>query len=249
MTPPAPDRAPSVPPAARRQAASGVDVVVPVKPLAQAKSRLALLGDDVRRDLALAFVRDVLAALGDADGVREVVVVTADDQVAALAAGRRDGRTRVVPDSEPRELNRALHQGVAALVQGRTRGAGEETVVLALCADLPALTSRALAELLAAAPVARPGFVADHTGTGTTAYLAPPALFDPRFGPGSRDAHARDAVDLTAGVPFELRADVDSPEDLAALLSEAHLGAATRAVLDRHRLDRTVLLGVGPSRA
>ena len=207
-----------------------------------------MLGDDVRRDLALAFVRDVLTALGDAVGVREVVVVTADEQVAALVADHHGGRVRVVPDTGPRELNRALHRGVAALRASGTADAG--AVVLALCADLPALTSQAVSDLLAVAPGTEAGFVADHTGAGTTAYLAPPALFDPRFGTGSRAAHAaQGAVDLTALVRAELRADVDSPEDLGALVTDADLGESTRAVLVRHRLDRTGLLGLGLPRA
>lgn len=244
MTPTAPDLSS---PAPHDRGPAGVDVVIPVKPLDRAKSRLAVLGDDARRDLALAFVRDVLVAVRGAAGVRDIVVVTADEQVASLVRAELGGRGRLVPDTEPRELNRALHRGVADLLG--TRPDADGAGVLALCADLPALTSRALAELLAAAPVARPGFVADHTGTGTTAYLAPPALFDPRFGPGSRDAHARDAVDLTAGVPFELRADVDSPEDLAALVAHVLLGEATRASLARHGLDRAALADAALHRA
>ncbi len=236
MTPTAP--APSSP-APQVRGAAGVDVVIPVKPLDEAKSRLALLGDGVRRDLALAFVGDVLTAVRGATGVREVVVVTADEQVARLVRSQLGDRGRVVPDTAPLELNRALHLGAAAL-RG-TRREEDRAGVLALCADLPALTSRAVSDLVAVAPRARAGFVADHTGAGTTAYLAPPDLFDPRFGPGSRAAHARSAEDLTARVASELRADVDSPADLAALVSAVHLGEATRAVLLRHGLDRDAI--------
>ncbi|QIK67011.1 2-phospho-L-lactate guanylyltransferase [Nocardioides sp. HDW12B] len=244
MTPTPSDLPPA---AAHDRGPDGVDVVIPVKPLDRAKSRLAVLGDDVRRDLALAFVRDVLTAVRGAAGLREVVVVTADEQVAALVRSELGGRARLVADTEPRELNRALHRGVDDL--RATRPDADRTAVLALCADLPALTSRALGDLLAVAPRSGAGFVADRTGTGTTAYLAPPALFDPRFGPGSRDAHARAAVDLTARVPAELRADVDSPADLAPLVAHPHLGGATRAALARHGLDRDALAGTALPRA
>ncbi len=237
MTPTAPDPSSSAP---HDRGPAGIDVVIPVKPLDRAKSRLAVLGDDVRRDLALAFVRDVLVAVRGAAGIREIVVVTADDQVSALVRSELGGRGRLVPDKEPRELNRALRRGAAVLRSASHRHT-DGAVVLALCADLPALTSRALSDLLAVAPASRAGFVADHTGAGTTTYLAPTALFHPRFGPGSRSAHARDAVDLTALVPPELRADVDSPADLAALLAHAHLGGATRASLERHGLDQDTL--------
>ncbi len=119
--------------------------------------------------------------------------------------------------------------------------------MLALCADLPALTAVAVADLLAAAPRSGAGFVADHTGVGTTAYLAAPARFDPRFGAGSRAVHAvQGAADLTAFARPGLRADVDTPEDLWMMLDGSdvgrpplELGRATRNVVRRHGLGRS----------
>ncbi|MDQ3456810.1 MAG: 2-phospho-L-lactate guanylyltransferase, partial [Actinomycetota bacterium] len=60
-------------------------VVIPVKRLAVAKSRLA---DPARnRDLALAFAQDTVRAAATAAGVARVLVVTGDDEVARAVAG------------------------------------------------------------------------------------------------------------------------------------------------------------------
>ncbi len=236
MIPSAPERTDHPAPGPRDAQGTGWDVVIPVKRLEQAKSRLSGLGDAVRRDLALAFLLDVLDAVRAVPVVRGIVVVTADERVAGTARDGLGDRVRIVPDAEPMELNRALHRGVA----GRRPVAGAEAPgVLALCADLPALTPGAVAALLDGAPRSGAGFVADHTGAGTTAYLAGARLFDPRFGPGSRAAHAEQgATDLTASARPELRADVDTPEDLWALRGRAlGVGPATRAALARHGLD------------
>ena len=202
MTPTAPDHAGHPPPRRRGAHGAGWDVVIPVKPLAQAKSRLAGLGDDVRRDLALAFLLDVVSAVPRRAGC-------ARDRGGHRRRAR--GRTRarpalgervpVVPDAEPTELNRALHRGVAEL---RAAPAPRGGRVLALCADLPALTPAPLADLLAdAAPGAGRRSSPTTAGVGTTALPRPgAALFDPRFGAGSRGrARRRGAVDLTAPAP------------------------------------------------
>lgn len=256
MTPTAPgdpDRPTRTP---REAETPGWNVVIPVKPLARAKSRLAGLGDDIRRDLALAFLLDVLDAVRGAPDVLGIAVVTSDDGVTRRVRDDLGARVQIVPDAEPMDLNHALHRGAAALAPtndaGRRSGAGATAAggdagVLALCADLPALTAVAVADLLAAAPRSGAGFVADHTGAGTTVYLAAPARFDPRFGAGSRAAHAEQgATDLTAFARPGLRADVDTPEDLWAMLdgSDAgrpslELGPATRDVVRRHRLGRS----------
>src|SRR5690606_39806026 len=81
-------------------------LVVPLKPLAQAKSRLSDTADDgLRPGLALAFAQDTVAAALACPAVRGVVVVTDDvpagRALAALGAG-------VVPDERRAGLNAAL---------------------------------------------------------------------------------------------------------------------------------------------
>lgn len=210
-----------------RAAPQRCDVVVPVKHLDRAKTRLAEVGDLLRRDLVLAFLLDTVEAVAGSARTARIVVVTDDPVVSHRVAHGWGEVVRVVAEPDPSGINGALHRGVAALGDA-------DTGVLALCADLPALTSEAVTQLIASAPEGRPGFVADRIGTGTTAYVAADrAQFDPRFGAGSRAAHAAlGAEDLTVRVPPLLRCDVDTRADLV-LLGDA-LGPHTREVLARN---------------
>src|SRR5260370_16577102 len=74
-------------------------VLMPVKVLARAKSRLAGLAGPRRGDLALALARDTVTAVLGADAVARVIVIT-DDQVARAALTALGAL--VVPD-EPRD--------------------------------------------------------------------------------------------------------------------------------------------------
>jgi 2-phospho-L-lactate/phosphoenolpyruvate guanylyltransferase len=219
-------------------------VLLPVKVLARAKSRLAVLAGDRRGDLALALASDTAAAVLACPEVTQVMVITSDlvagPRLAALGAV-------VVPD-EPADrrgdsdrathgdlglgvqdgLNAALRYG-AAVAAARWPGTG----LAALAADLPALRPDELAiALRAAAAVAGPAFVPDAAGVGTTLYAVPRGgEFRPLFGGASRARHASSgAVELDTGRlgPGRLaglRRDVDTPDDLRTALG---LGAGPR---------------------
>jgi 2-phospho-L-lactate/phosphoenolpyruvate guanylyltransferase len=183
-------------------------VLMPVKVLAQAKSRLAGLAGPRRGELALAIAGDTLTAVLACSEVARVIVIT-DDQVAAdTLAGIG---ALVVPD-EPRDgLNAALRHG-AAYAAPRWPDAG----TAALSADLPALRPAELAGALRAASACRTAFMADAAGEGTTLYTASPGVpFEPAFGLASRSRHtAGGAAELAGdGIPG-LRQDVDTPADL-----------------------------------
>jgi len=197
-------------------------VVVPVKPPALAKSRLAALGDPARTALVVAFAADTVTAALETPSVAGVLVVT-DDHV--LAAGLADLGAFVIPDAVSDDLNGSLMQA-AFEAHRRWPDAG----IAAVCADLPALRPDELDQALGAAPADRMSFVADTGGVGTTAVLSPSLeLFAPRFGPESRKAHLEDGayeIDLV-DVP-SLRRDVDTPDDLEAAL---HLGVGPRTSL------------------
>ncbi|MFN2538888.1 MAG: 2-phospho-L-lactate guanylyltransferase, partial [Mycobacteriales bacterium] len=87
-------------------------VVVPVKRLDIAKSRLAAYGDEHRKALALAFAADVVLA---AAPVAQVLVVTDDPIAGELLAGLG---ARVVRDDPDAGLNPALEHGVDLLRDG-----------------------------------------------------------------------------------------------------------------------------------
>jgi 2-phospho-L-lactate guanylyltransferase len=204
-------------------------VLMPVKVLAQAKSRLAALAGPRRGELALALACDTVAAVLSSGPVARVIVIT-DDQVAGPALAGLGAL--VVPD-EPRDgLNAALRHGAA---HAAARWPGEGTV--ALSADLPALRPDELGRTLRAAAVWPSAFVADAAGDGTTLYAAAPGVpFRPAFGLASRSRHAASGaaeLDLD-GIPG-LRQDVDTPDDLrvAVTLGLGPRSAPLAAVLLR----------------
>lgn len=184
-------------------------VIVPVKPPARAKSRLDAIPADRRRELAAAFARDTVAAARRTPQVAAVLVVT-DDHLFADQL-RADG-CEVIPDGVSDNLNATLQQ--AAAEAGRR---WPEALPVALCADLPCLSSDDLEAALV--EVDGPSFVRDAAGTGTTLYAAPLAAFDPSFGHNSAVLHmTHGAREITVPAPT-LRLDVDEPADLEQALA------------------------------
>jgi len=184
----------------------GVDLVVPIKNLDRAKSRLrGVVPGAEHADLVLALLLDTVTAAVLADGVRRVLVVCEDKRVPDALAGTG---AECVDERGLPGLNAALTFGAEYLRTARG-------TVGALQADLPALRSADLAAAIAEAD-GRRAYCADRPGTGTTLLLAAPGTpLDPRFGPGSADAHAATgAVRVGAALP-SLRCDVDTEDDLA----------------------------------
>ena len=189
-------------------------LVIPLKPLARAKSRLSdTAADALRPGLALAFAQDTVAAALACPAVRDVAVVTDDAlagrELAALGA-------RIVPDEPRGGLNAALAHGATAV-----RAARPTSAVAALNADLPALRPPELSRVLDAAAEFPRAFLADAAEIGTTLLTATPAQeLLPSFGPDSRARHrASGAVELTLDAVDSVRQDVDTGEDLRAALA------------------------------
>jgi 2-phospho-L-lactate guanylyltransferase len=196
-------------------------LVIPVKRLEVAKSRIALPAAD-RGDLALAMAVDTVAAAMACALVARVVVVTDDARAVAALTG---SGVRVVSDAPDAGLNPALRHGAAAAAGSR---------IVAVSADLPALTAADLAAVLVAAESHARGVVADESGSGTTVLTAASeAEFVPSFGAASFRAHlGNGAVDLTAHAAPSVRRDVDT---LAGLREAVRLGVgeATERVVAR----------------
>jgi 2-phospho-L-lactate guanylyltransferase len=183
-------------------------VLIPVKVLAEAKSRLASLAGPRRAELALALASDTVTAVLASDAVARVIVIT-DDQDAAVALAALGAL--VVPDEPRAGLNPALRHG-ARYAAARWPGDG----MAALSADLPALRPEQIGQALRAAAAWPTAFVADAAGDGTTLYAASAeAAFRPAFGLASRARHAAGgAVELGLDGIGGLRRDVDTPSDL-----------------------------------
>ena len=198
-------------------------VLIPMKPLAAAKERLApALSTDERRRLSLAMLADVIAA---ARGFDRVWVLNSDADAAGLA---RDAGVEAVPDPTPGAgLNASLSAATRAAIAD---GAGG---VLIVSADLPSARADDLIALAASTGVA---LAPDRAGVGTNAmWRSPGDQIDVAFGPNSLAAHAERA--RAAGTPAlvasrpGLALDVDTPDDLAEAWRHG-VGSATRKALE-----------------
>ena len=204
----------------------GWSVVVPVKALTAAKSRLAPLPAELRAELALALASDTVTAALDCPSVVAVVVVTDDER--AAAAMRALGAT-VVPDTPDAGLNPALAHGAAVATATRP-----DAGVVALSADVPAATPAAIEALVRRASAYERVVVADHNGDGTTALTARPGVaLAPAFGPGSLARHVASGAHAVDGEEvLALRRDVDTLADLDRAVALG-VGAHTRRLLPR----------------
>ena len=203
-------------------------LVVPVKRLESAKSRLGGPAAAHRGRLALAFAADTVGAALRCPAVRSVIVVTDDPLARETALGLG---AEVVPDRDDAGLNPALRWGAT---MARTRLPGIS--IGALSADLPALRPDELGIALRFADDAgrqgRTAVVADSHGRGTTAYLAGFGVdFSPAFGADSLGIHlGAGALGVPGDEIASVRLDVDTVEDLAAAIGLG-VGERTAAVL------------------
>jgi len=207
-----------------QEAALDWSLVVPLKVLAEAKSRLAVLSADGRAELALAMAADTVAAATAAASVRTVLVIT-DDAVVGAEMERLGAL--VLADEPAAGLNEALTFGA-----GYAREQWPERGVAALAGDLPALRPGELTTALGAVAPGEQAFVRDADGTGTTLYAAAPGTrFEPLFGVASASRHhAAGAEELAVPLSAGLRRDVDTADDLQRA-AEIGLGPRTTAVL------------------
>jgi 2-phospho-L-lactate/phosphoenolpyruvate guanylyltransferase len=157
--------------------AAGWIVIIPVKPLAAAKSRISV-SPEVRRRLAAAFALNTIHAAHGAQLVEDVVVLTSDHRIAASA--KQLGAV-VLADCGS-GLNGSLQAALACQPQS------DPAAILA--ADLPLLTSDMLDGVLASGADYERWHVRDFAGTGTTMLGARECRsLEPQFGPESSKKH------------------------------------------------------------
>jgi len=187
--------------------------VIPVKPAAECKQRLApMLDRGLRQRLVQIMLDCVVRALDSAHGLAGIAVLTNDESLVPR------GVERIADPGGG--INAAL---AAAAVQLSAQGAQG---MLVLPGDVPRVTGSDIEGLLELARHGRAIVVPDARGSGTNALLlAPPALLAPQFGPRSLAAHleAARAVGVPAivhGCP-NISRDIDEPGDVAALLDPA----------------------------
>src|SRR5215475_14266181 len=191
------------------EAAADVGLVIAVKRLTAAKTRLApVFSAATRESVVLAMLIDTITAASAVAALHSVTVVTPDE--VAADATRRLG-ARVLMDPTPEGHRDPLNNAIAA-AEATIRA--ETPNVAALQGDLPALQPQELAEAITAARGYRRSFVGDRHGTGTSALFAFGVGLDPHFGPDSAQRHRHSgAIELTGAWPG-LRCDIDTPDDL-----------------------------------
>jgi 2-phospho-L-lactate guanylyltransferase len=194
---------------------TSITAVVPMKPLAESKTRLGgHLSDDERAELSAAMLRSVLGALRDSS-VSETVVVGGDHHVRAIAS---DGGVRWKPDRFL-DLNLAVDDEFGSVWRsGR--------VAAYIPADLPLVTVAEVDDMLNFAAGSRAITICPAHDGGTNGLVVPPCRgFSPRLGSQSHRRHR----ELAAELGIEVREfcspgfvlDVDTIDDLCRCLDRS----------------------------
>lgn len=190
----------------------GCWALIPVKTRSAGKGRLAgVLAPAPRQRMARLMLEDVARALGDAESIAGIAVVSAE----AVELGER-----VLHLDDPGGgLNAAVDAGAAALA---ARGATELVV---LHGDLPLLTAADVDALVAAGRETGLALAPDRDNQGTNAiHLALPSAFRFHFGAMSFARHQAEATLIGKTPAIVKRAglgfDVDEPRDLQRLIAE-----------------------------
>jgi 2-phospho-L-lactate guanylyltransferase len=209
---------------------SSVWAIIPVKPLANAKSRLAsVLAPGMRQQLAEQMLRHVLGVTTCVPGLAGVLVVSRDPK--ALVIAREHGAKTVQESGQP-ELNAALLRATSLIAKWRGSG------VLILPADLPLVQPQDLSAMLTMSRELYSLVIAtDRNEDGTNAMLVkPPGLIEYAYGMGSYTRHIDLAKAVGARVHIyqneRLMLDIDVPEDLETYMHmmNGHSGSIAQAI-------------------
>ena len=187
-------------------------VIIPVKPLKLAKSRLAtVITPEQRQEFAQSLLRHTLEVVQSVPQVAGTLVISRDTKALAIA---RDFKAYTVMESGAPELNAALMRATQVVAGWHAEA------VLVLPSDLPLLTSEDVSAIIQLGKDDRSMVIAtDQHEDGTNAMMSrPPGLFTYAYGPGSYRRHIELAKQAGAAIKFyhseRLLLDVDLPEDL-----------------------------------
>lgn len=188
-------------------------VIVPVKPLRLAKSRLAkVLTPEGRQQFAEAMLRHVLGVVRDVAEVTGTLVISRDSRALALA---REYEAKTIQESGAPELNTALMRASSIVASWRS------DAVLVLPADLPLIAAEDVRAIIKMGASTQSNVViaTDRNRDGTNAlFVKPPGLISFAYGEGSFNRHAVMARDAGADVQIyqsdRMLQDIDLPEDI-----------------------------------
>lgn len=206
--------------------AGGIWCVIPIKDMANAKTRLApALSPEERRAAFALMAEDVLAAAAAAEGLAGVLVLTNDPEARTLAS-----RYGAEVASEPENVGQSEAVARAAdIIMAR----GAEGV-LTLPADAPLTTPAEIESILKRHPAFRPALtiVPDHARRGSNCLVMTPGDVIPlHFGHQSFEPHLAEAerAGLVANILTDLAGialDVDTGDDLAEAVRRGGSGRA-----------------------
>jgi 2-phospho-L-lactate guanylyltransferase len=189
-------------------------ILLPVKNLANAKQRLAVVLDQpTRTKLAQVMLLDVLETLRAWTTRPEVSIVTSDPFALDLA---RQFEFQVIPDNASRGETDAIEMATRFC---ELRGVDSTLVIPG---DIPLVQARELEQILEAAPDEGTVLVPAADGRGTNAaWRRPAGLFPLRFGndsfkPHLAGARATQKPCVVLSLPG-IALDVDNPSDLRQL--------------------------------
>ena len=187
-------------------------VLVPVKPLNRAKSRLsAVLAPEQRAALAEKTLRRTLSVVGSLPQAMGTLVISRDSHALAIA---REMGSHTVQESGTPELNKALMRATRVLASWRADS------VLILPADIPLVNAEDLTKIVRLGQAKNSVVIAsDHQQDGTNVlFVRPPGMFSYAYGDNSFDTHRRLARLAQANLHIyeseRLKLDLDTPEDL-----------------------------------
>jgi 2-phospho-L-lactate guanylyltransferase len=218
--------------------------LVPLKPLADAKTRLApALSRAECAEVSLHMAEDVVAALTGAGLFAGVSLLTADPIFSAL--GRRFG-CRILEETPGRDWCQSLALAAADLA---ATGVG---TLLVVPGDLPQLTAPVVSALMSRAGAGVTLCPAERDGGTNAIVLRPPDAIPLLFGHDSARRHLEAAerlgIHASRVVVDAIGRDIDTPADLQWLCGTAP-GGRTHAYLERSgiaaRLTDTAAAAVG----
>ncbi len=192
-----------------------VFVIIPVKRLDNAKSRLSsLLTDDERKCFCLKMLEDVLGTVKSTKCPHETVVVSKDPMISKIAKNFDAAYLK----ERKAGLNKTVSEAVDWCVE---RGAAS---VLVLPADIPLVAPTDLNRIFTFGEKASMVISPSRNGKGTNALLLTPPNVSPTFyGPHSFQRHIKEAKKLKISLQgyrsSRIALDIDTVKDLTYFIS------------------------------
>ena len=187
-------------------------VLIPVKPLIRAKSRLSsILSAEQRYEFAQGVLRQVLDVTTSIPEVVGTMVISRDTKVLAIA---REMGAKTIQEGRNSSLNIALSKATVVLKSWGVQA------VLVLPSDLPFVSVKDIRNLINMGRGYKSVVIAtDSAENGTNALLMrPPAIFPYSYGETSYQEHIRlareEGIEPRTYYSDNLALDVDVPDDL-----------------------------------